>query len=699
MKIQLLTDIPVSDKNLVAGLVLDTIPCPEEHIHLKESDGVWIKGEVEPVRILSREFIVIEKDKPSVAKNMVSNIRKMAIDDFSALEDLFADEILPFSLVIDISCGRSTLIDDPNNEGSFLVIDELDKSHSLYLSKTFSNLFIFEDSVYTVDSMVLDYGVKDLNAKIDFSIDNNALGLRASFYVEDRTSIISLCKYEGHDFNFIFKKVSFNKIFYPFIENNTPQSLVDFGTSNSKFIPTNGFSEHYARSYEKESDYLDDLDIPSPLFDPYFDLKERIIESNENVLGFLPLEYDSKTYMIPIAPFILWFGPAYSSMHDFTRMLSHTYHSISPRGLKMYNDSTMHNDWIIGSGLDIDSYYHLYNNNIKGFADVIGDLKEELILRYGEDEFSSKEQILRTNINILNKRTNEDNIIFVMPKFKNIVENDCVIINKGNAKDIDNILTATNAGRGIILTNSSTEVAHITSNSVELDFTFINVENIDLSEIPVGTMFMINLSLNTIEEIGYGGRTLSLLSDGEDKASMLASLKRNGFNVLDGVFYNEKPEINIPLETELIIRSSGSNEGSSVKASGIFNSIKATEDNNAVDIVWESFTSEVATNYLSRIGASVSPGILIQPYIEADYSYVLKLKEGTVYVSSFNGPCSNIVDGNEGVTSSKYNLENLDPTNKIFKTFLDILEFVESDLECELLLKDDTIYVLQVMKL
>jgi len=59
MRIKLTCDIPVNEKHgLIKGRILETVNPPEDKEHLK--DGVWIEGVGEKVRILSREYEIVD---------------------------------------------------------------------------------------------------------------------------------------------------------------------------------------------------------------------------------------------------------------------------------------------------------------------------------------------------------------------------------------------------------------------------------------------------------------------------------------------------------------------------------------------------------------------------------------------------------------------------------------------------------------
>ena len=179
---------------------------------------------------------------------------------------------------------------------------------------------------------------------------------------------------------------------------------------------------------------------------------------------------------------------------------------------------------------------------------------------------------------------------------------------------------------------------------------------------------------------------------------MLAKLMNNGILVVDGFFIDSiNYTYTATKNTEYIVRSAGIGEGDKNKCSGIFLSERVTGNlSDTVNKVWNSFSSELALSYMERIGAAVKPGVLIQPFITADVSYVIKSLNGEIYISSFQGDCSNIVNGNEGVLSfklseTKFNEPVLDVFNKI-KNILNV-----ENLECEFIIKDNVVYTVQAM--
>jgi len=711
MQIELTTTIPVSDKTLTQGSTFETIDCPKEYIHLLNEDGVWIKGSTEPVRVLSREYKVIEGEPENAGANMTENIRALALQqDTLSIAALFYNEGLEADLVTEIALGNKRL----SSEGSdVLILDEQDETYRLFLKDYLSRYFKIDNNIYASKTMVLDYGNKDVSFHLDLSLDNNKLAKRASFYLSDSDETLALCKFEGKELNFIFKKIDINLThFLPLISTDY-QSVVDYDTKDHKTIPITGFSELYGKSFTNEADYMNAVDIRSPFFSPQAVFQEDIIEYNQGseFLGFEDVVFRGETYSVPVAPFILWCGPHTKALHEITRTLSQAYTCKAIRGLKQSFDSIAHSEWVIGAGFDVEEFYRLENNNIDGFAQMINELEERIIAKYSRKDGHSLNETIEPaktssedsyRIKVFNRAENALDNHFLTPSYDNVIPGDCVIITDGGPKDISNILKATESDSAVILTNSSTEVTHIASNAVELNFTFVQVIGFDLSDLCPGDVVVLDLGNNTCQILKNQEIPLAMLPFDRSKAGMLSFLLSEGINVIDGVYYNHLPEtISDTPGLPVIVRSSGSNEGGTMKASGIFKSVvclNGTGIQDAATEVWESFSSHIALAYMKRLNESTKPGILIQPFLKADRSYVIKSTADKLNVSFFNGDCSNIVNGTAGVESFETTLQpSVNEHASAINIFRDIHKLINSDIECELIVKDNVVYVLQCM--
>ena len=144
----------------------------------------------------------------------------------------------------------------------------------------------------------------------------------------------------------------------------------------------------------------------------------------------------------------------------------------------------------------------------------------------------------------------------------------------------------------------------------------------------------------------------------------------------------------------LIFRSASED----ISASGIFNSIvsKNKTYKKVLNETIESFSSETAKLWYSlKKIKPIEPAILIQPYIEADYSAVIKLKDSKLSFASYNGSCSHIVNGKTQV-QNEVREDVLDTFYKVQERLIQESEKYKTNLEVEFIVKD-SIYITQAM--
>lgn len=727
-------EIPLNE-----GEIHTTVACPIENSEycLESSDNeVWISVNGKTVRLMGSygdykiETLDTQQEQFDFANslsgtNITKNVRKLFLtnkykDAFKVLEmslktDLSAKK--KKELFYDILLGNKHFVNKDKN--TIELIDFEDIVYKDYLKKFMSQFLHFENGVYLPKYFVNDYGHFDSGHNISFSIDTNELGRRASYYCRKKTDIVANVFYERFNHNVIFEKINLDKKLFEFAVQTPQESINNIQViEKTTYLECRGFSFDLQK---KGMDY-ERAEIVSP-YDLEHEEEERLEElknqiSNieyevktkaNNFLGFKDIVVYGETYKVPFAPFLLWQSMAYGRLHELIPTLEKGYgEPASPRNLKQKGDSKYHNDWVIGSGMDHEKYYEIYRDKDSGLDDEINRLFGDFL---GD---------IDTNVQIMNLKKEENDIIFVQPKPKftsEVVDGDCILIERGSEKDIEDILTITESGNGVVLTENFTEVAHIVNNAVELDFSMFNINALSqtLRHLPEETIYTIDTKLNVFTRFISKGKTLSNLKEGNGKAHTLAHLRNNGILTLDGIYLDDIENLTLNLKFNednpltFIVRSSGEEEGGSIKASGIFKSIKVTTEEelkNAIKEVWDSFSSKIAQTYLKRLGKTVEdikPGILIQPFIKAEKSFVMKQKDGKTIISVFEGDCENIVNGNDNVQSETFDLNeemiytDLKEVTKVYKSIQNILK--TDNIECEFIEKDGKIYTLQAMKI
>lgn len=712
--------------------IYETVECPLENSNLSLTDdnSVWVQLKDKKFRFFNNEYMIVSFDNKEEEYNFANslsgyNITKIVRRNFlngnykksfeilnsmvKGIEEVFKTEVFYKILLGDASL---ITIDSKNN---IQLKEEEDLVYKDFIKKQMSQYFFYKNKFYKPVSMIPDYGYLDRNSNIDFSIDENSLyGKRASFYCTKKTSIISQCNYEDANMNIIFDKVLFDKELSKFASKTAQEAIDNINVLNQHYYLENkGYSAYIyennisykkpdiesifeIRAKEEEEEEKRQEKIQE-VKDKLEDIKFTVNQRAENFLGFFELKVYDKVYSVPLAPFIIWFSPSYSAMHEEISNLKSMYgEAVSSSNLKIYGDNRYHNDWVIASGLDLDKYYEIFKDEESGLEKGIN---EQIGIILGQTDL---------NIEIMNLKENEKDFLFIKPMefYKKVVNGDCIILDKGDSSDINRILTVTEKGNGVVLTSESTKVAHIVNNAIELNFSMFNVPNIEQTLYHLNEyIYEIDIKNNLIKPLISKGTPLSLLEEGNGKAQMLSKLNNNGINVLDGIYITDINDIKYDFfdDKEYIVRSSGIEEGGDIKASGIFKSIRAKgqkEITKALEEVWNSFSSETALNYLKRLNKEIKPGILIQNFVKADMSYVIKHNEEETYISYFKGDCENIVNGNSGVEKIIIkNNETNEEYSELIKLVKNISVIVDcKNIECEIIEKDKKLYTLQVLK-
>lgn len=633
MKIILLRDLFGKER----GEVLETVPCPISDI--KFYFDLWVDGEKEPFRVLDGEFLLKEQDNSGkmftkfLRKKFCLEGKEKAIIEFLKLDPKMNMDIHGeiFEKIIN---GDAEFIN--KNEDELELKEKEDLLYKAYLNNKFEKYFIFENNIYIPKYFITDLGDEDFDFNIDFSIDNCLNGKRASFYCKNRSDIIFQGIIEDVKTQIICEKVNVDKTY---IKNSYKE--VKYSYESMKAIGYSYYCEEndiepsnkyrYVNKFAEKAEENETKEL-------YENIKEEVLKKSPT----FPVLINDVIYDIPEYPFKIWRHTL--EKEDKSAFIKLYGEAISPSGIKLRNDDPYHNDWIIGAGINPDEYYSLAQE--KGFRNFL----------YGT----------KNNYIYINQKTNE---------------NDFIVFTNQKEPELEDILNATDTGDIVVTTNIS-KTSHLVNNCKELDVSLIGCFY-DLKN-------MIYAGQNGLcEEFSDKGIPLNQAKKG--KAGQLALLKNNGFPVLDGIFFDKRPTF--IKRKNMIFRSSGLEESDDLTASGLFKSIIG-EGLETFDEVWNSFSSELAIKYLSKLNKKVSPGVLVQPYIEADESSVIKYNDGELNVSYIKGPCSKIVNGDKDVLHGERK-----ETKDFLEMFKKIQEFTQENIEVEFLKKDEKIFILQLTKL
>ena len=400
------------------------------------------------------------------------------------------------------------------------------------------------------------------------------------------------------------------------------------------------------------------------------DLKKQILKKNNNV--FIEFNVSGKNYKVPYYPFTIWLYSRIFNYFNKIKILKGIYgEPVSKPNIKMKKDCPYHTDWLICAGVKVEDFY------LNGIWDVV------------IEDYIKKNIDVSLDFSILNLKNS-------IPKFIDSRN----LSNYDSQELIDTLKAIQN--KEIIFTSNSTEVAHIVNVATDLNATILKIDSIKIDKIKKSEMIhLVDIENNKIVPILKTG---ILLNDPEilkmhisPKVKNLAILNQD-FNILNGVYISNS---NITMAEEildyhipLIFRSASED----ISASGIFNSIvsKNKTYKKVLNETIESFSSETAKLWYSlKKIKPIEPAILIQPYIEADYSAVIKLKDSKLSFASYNGSCSHIVNGKTPV-QNEVREDVLDTFYKVQERLIQESEKYKTNLEVEFIVKD-SIYITQAM--
>ena len=403
------------------------------------------------------------------------------------------------------------------------------------------------------------------------------------------------------------------------------------------------------------------------------DLKKQILKKNNNV--FIEFNVSGKNYKVPYYPFTIWLYSRIFNYFNKIKILKGIYgEPVSKPNIKMKKDCPYHTDWLICAGIKVEDFY--LNGTYNNWDTVIEDYIKENI-------------DVSLDFSILNLKNSIPNFIDSR-NFSNYDSQELI----DTLKAIQN--------KEIIFTSNSTEVAHIVNVATDLNATILKIDSTKIDKIKKSEMIhLVDIENNKIVPILKTG---ILLNDPEilkmhisPKVKNLAILNQD-FNILNGVYISNS---NIVMVEEildyhipLIFRSASED----ISASGIFNSIvsKNKTYKKVLNETIESFSSETAKLWYSlKKIKPIEPAILIQPYIEADYSAVIKLKDSKLSFASYNGSCSHIVNGKTQV-QNEVREDVLDTFYKVQERLIQESEKYKTNLEVEFIVKD-SIYITQAM--
>jgi hypothetical protein len=721
MIVEITRDMDIASYKLEKGMTFNTIDCPLEESQLLFDEGVWIDNET-PIRLLNGEYQIIELNQEEEfgeqsfvsGKDFTKIVREAYLDEKTDYLEELRDSIgIPVDVFRKILIGKASLSTIGVND--IVLNEEIDVTYQKYLTDRYSKYLFINNRFYEPVSFIGNYGRNDRlylhNLEESYNeIDTThcfnynslnskkkELAKRSKFYMSNNESKIAFVKYSGKNVFVLFEPITIPMELLKYVSRTAEDSVSSYEAANKyKTLNFLGFSEYcqdygindYTIEYNQFAEVTEE-EVLSQL-DTY---KQEILEKSK-FLGFKSFEFEGETFNVPIAPFILNVAPMYTALHELYYQVKETYGlAVCPSGLKMRGDSGYHSDWVLGSGLDLDTFYMNYDKNTE-FYTFISELEEEIV----ED--------ISINLKNINKSTSTSNILFSKISQNNEVGS-VFLVNSVNENDINNILDITSQNGGVVLTSTSSMVSHLVSNSMELNFDMFSTKIFNLLETS-NDIFQFDTIKNCVNIVSKTGTPLSMLRHGNAKANMLAYLKSKSIMVVDGIYYDSLDNLNVTYPRgDYIVRSSGSNEGDSLKASGIFISeqCKSVDISENIRKVFNSFSSDLANKYLNRIKAEVTPGVLVQPFIKSELSVVIKSINNQVHISYVKGDCSLIVDNDSSVLhvvseigEMENQIENSSPLLMVYSEFKKIQNILNiTSIECEFVVKDNIVYTNQAM--
>lgn len=483
-------------------------------------------------------------------------------------------------------------------------------------------------------------------------------------------------------------------------------------------------------------------------------LQKMIKDRAKKIGGFIKIEINGQVLHFAKIPFLIWsigttpyeHGQEKGDiLYDVRNTLVEMWgEPISFSNEKCPNDDEYHSEWIRSIGITPKHYYdnaekeykwlypftnryrmayvhQLVDNKDKplDFIDSItpqnSGIFEKLYERYVNDEKPKEIKSLPIHKNKFSKFP-----LYFKPFLQTQLDKDdlkhvgneitCVVVKNSDESVVDIALSLSDNPNSIIFTNNPSKTAHLinVAQDISLNIFYLDSET-TLENNTIYKVFEDGSIEKVLEKVSYGYRDDMPIQNSSNirasKVSNLAKLYNKGVNVPLGVF---SYALSIPMvvsKTQMIARSCGTGEGSSnAKFSGIFKSIKleinSIENQTLINEVVKSFKSETAKKYARIMNVDVPGcGILYQEFIEADFSYVVKINYDEVYGEKVVGEASKLVNGEAIPTTFEYNLDydsaNEDELFKLIKQIKDTLKL--NKVELEIIEKNNIFYVVQAI--
>lgn len=632
------------------GTILEVVECPEEYKD-KFNYDVWVQGTTEPIRLLPYEYLSVEKEETDIGKDITISIRKNFFENIEKSKEIFSSLLENVEnkeefkdVYFDIIKGKKEF---KTNGKEIELIDKKDEVQEEMLRNYCKQIFKHNNRFFVQKELVLDYGINDIDTRINFCINENSYyGKRASHYVKDKTEIVVEVIVYNVKSCVIMKEINFDEELSEYTSTNPQEAIKENYIASTGHFDTYGIEGTINKFKEKKEEE---------------DYKEELEKYKKEILKRSPVfeyEYKGVILKIPEYPFKKWIKQFDLESKEPENEEVEKYKSVCPSGMKLKNDDPMHTDWLVGAGIQPENYNDFYSDFISIYL-------------------SRK----RNSFNILNKQKNQNNRIYVKVPFD-------LNKDKFEEEDLLEIFDKTKEG-GLVLTKNATLAAHIVNNAMELNFSIIQLNK----EIKENFVYEFNIEDKTVNKIGECNIQREIK---KGKAGLLNYLYKNGINVPDGIYLTEEKSIYLKHDDLYIFRSSGENEGEEIMASGIFKSVlkKGINSKEGIKEVLNSFNSPLANAYMERINKKIKPGILIQPFLKSEFSVVIKKINNEKNISYIKGPCSLIVDGSELVKTG-----SCEETKEFEKLFEKIEKLIEGNLECEFIKNKGTIYCVQATKI
>jgi len=495
--------------------------------------------------------------------------------------------------------------------------------------------------------------------------------------------------------------------------------LARFGLSVDKVVDQNYLTEEEDVS-KNEYVYETGAEERIECSDKHLRLNKAITEQAKGNGGFITFrdERTNEDVVIPKLPLDIWALTQFDFEHDYKmdesrEILEEKWQNICSPGMKLPNDNPYHSDWLIGAGFDIDEAYDVFKSKedldsaIHEYRTRMlrGELFEEgcVYLVSGQDE-SIKAHPLSIN------KDAQFPIFFKIETLDLSIEefrdrNSTTLFTTEATSDLlPYILVMSKSKSALILSRVGTKTAHILNVTKELGINLFHytskedlkkdyIYKIEKDGVITKVMHMNYIvadvtPLQNATEAGHG-----------KKVSNLAKLNNAGLSVPGGVHILDNFQEATLLDGSLIARSAGVGEGSEKALfSGIFKSIplKNRNFNATLKEVVDSFNTKEAAEYAKILNVpKPQPGVLLQEFIEADHSAVIKVSGMEMLVTRAQGSCEKIVSGETHFDTDTIDLQTAsDPLSILANNIRNILQ---GDFEAELVNKDDHWYIVQAV--